>query len=608
MRQQHVLLVALLSVVGPSADLMAGQRLTAPLVPVAIPAGARIIGVVRDDAGHGIDGVTIVAMGTSLAMAKSAATGAFELVVPTGQYVLRALREGYVSTFREAVQVDLDVPLERTITLVRANARSLAFEQRLPAQSSGTGPAESAAPSETAWRLRHLPRTVLRDRVTSWAPDPSEALERDDPTLWNGGQSRSFWDAADVRGHVDFLTTSSVAAAPRSLLSGQMPRGVAYVVLGAPVGSHGAWSARAALSPGDASAWTLRADYEARSERRHAFRTGVAHSAQTLTSDTANQLVPARPSDVRRVAGAYGYDRWSVGRGLELSYGGRLDRVDYLAEPTLVGGTLGVEQAVTTRVSIRASTTRHRVAPGADVFQPPAAEGVWLPPDRTFSALDGQSLHAATIDRHEVGVVWSVLTSGAVTPLEVRVERFREVAIGQVATLFGTDAASRVGHFHVAPVGSATLEGLSVGVSLVLSPHLRGRVDYVVGVADWWDLSSARSAALVVEQFGRARHRRLHDVTSALEALLPATDTTLSFAWRLNDGFASATRGRQGVGARFSLEVRQPLPIGRMGPDAFTAFLAARTLQGDLGSGGYFDDLATIAPPLRVTGGIQVRF
>src|SRR5690349_10201573 len=83
----------------------------------AIGAG-RIVGVVTDQAGTTLGGVSVVALGTALAMAKTDIVGRFTLSLPPGQYVLRATREGYVSTYREAVRIQSDVALRRSITLV----------------------------------------------------------------------------------------------------------------------------------------------------------------------------------------------------------------------------------------------------------------------------------------------------------------------------------------------------------------------------------------------------------------------------------------------------------------------------------------------------------
>src|SRR6187455_1399059 len=66
-------------------------------------ASGQIRGVVHDQAGTGLGGVTIVAMGAALASARSDPAGRFSLALLPGEYILRATRDGYVSTYREAV-------------------------------------------------------------------------------------------------------------------------------------------------------------------------------------------------------------------------------------------------------------------------------------------------------------------------------------------------------------------------------------------------------------------------------------------------------------------------------------------------------------------------
>ena len=102
-----------------------------PAAPVTLQAsasGGRINGIVRDEVGGLVGGVNVVAMGTSLAAVQTDGAGRFSLSLPASEYILRATRPGYVSTYREPVRVLPSVPLERNITLLR---QSTADEQPL---------------------------------------------------------------------------------------------------------------------------------------------------------------------------------------------------------------------------------------------------------------------------------------------------------------------------------------------------------------------------------------------------------------------------------------------------------------------------------------------
>ena len=92
--------------------------------------------------------------------------------------------------------------------------------------------------TETAWRLRHIKRSILKDATSTIdfgedQPDPSNGTVL----------SRAFDSAATLAttlftdlpfsGEVNVLTTGSVA--PGDLFSGALlPRGVAYLSIGAP--------------------------------------------------------------------------------------------------------------------------------------------------------------------------------------------------------------------------------------------------------------------------------------------------------------------------------------------------------------------------------------
>ena len=70
-------------------------------------------------------------------------SGRFQLYLPPGDYVLRASRDGYLSTYREPVRVVSTTLLERNITLTKQGVASV-----IPASS-----ADDHSHGDTAWRL-----------------------------------------------------------------------------------------------------------------------------------------------------------------------------------------------------------------------------------------------------------------------------------------------------------------------------------------------------------------------------------------------------------------------------------------------------------------------
>jgi hypothetical protein len=566
-----------------------------------------VVGRVTDEVGAGIRGASILAMGASVAIARTDESGGFRLDLPPGPYILRATRDGYISTYREAVHVRSDAPLSRTITLLRADDPAvdviLASMTQAPdgrESPSGSSPSPAApALSEMAWRLRHLPRTALRDEASasSWRDEPS-VLPR---------AATSDFTLADFNGQVDFLTTSALTASGERT-SSDWPRGVAYMVLGAPVGGHGDWTVRAAVAGGDASAWTMTGEYASRSDRNHAFRAGVSYSAQTLT-DPSTLYTLSVIDAVRRVGGVHLVDHLSLPGGLSIDSSLRVERYEYLAAPVLASGHLGVRQQVLSRFVLVASASPHMVAPGADQFAPPASAGVWLPPDRTFSALGrAGTLVPQHVESYDLGVD-AILGRVAGADATLRVRHFTERSSNQIATVFGLDEASQVGHYYIASPGDVDLDGWMVGVSGRLATHVQAAIDYSMTRAEWY-LGGSHFALRRAEMSAARRGlEQLHDVAATLDANVPSTSTRVTLAMRLNTGFSRADAIAAGPGARFAVEVRQQLPGRPLGDAEFNLLFSARTLLHDLETaGGFYDELLTVAPPVRLSCGLQMRF
>lgn len=235
------------------------------------------------------------------------------------------------------------------------------------------------------------------------------------------------------------------------------------------------------------------------------------------------------------------------------------------------------------------------------------------PSERTFSSLDaGQALTPESVQRYDLGVEAALRAAadGSIVPeLALRVRRFSEDATNQIATLFGIDAESQVGHYYISSPGSVRVDGWGLGLAGALAPHVRGTVDYAVTRAAWTPMGDRRALATYARSAARQDLERGHDLTSSLEATLPSTATTLTMAVRLNGGFSHGPAGRALFGGRFAMEVRQALPFRPLDRSMLHLVVAARTLLSDLDAvGGFYDDLLTLAPPLRLTCGIQMRF
>jgi hypothetical protein len=591
------------------------QALATPVAVRVSAAGGSVRGVVRDDAGEAVGEVMVIAMGTVIAAASSDRLGRFTLPLPPGEYILRASRDGYVSTLREPVRIYSSAPIERNILLIRrrtADAAPAAIEQLI----AGTRP-DDHAHSDLAWRLRHLRPNVLRDEApargrgeadaASAAPRAPDAVSLFDRAFHGSARAATaFFRDTDFIGQVNWVTTGSVdlsGAAPAASFSGS----VAYLAVGAPVGTHGAWSVRGALAPGEPSSWVLLGEYEAEADERHAFRAGVSYGA--LRPGHLDPSASTMALAGARTAGAvYGFDRWRVAPGVEIAYGLRLDSYDYVAGSPLLSPTLGARVALIERIAVTVEGVHLAVAPGAAEFQPPASAGLWMPPERTFSSLrQSVPLRAERVQRLAVGLE-RVFGDGD-EARTVKIRRFREATDGQLATFFGLGRRGAA-HYVTAAVGDVELDGWTVGVAGRLAPGLRGSVDYSIAGASWQHPHPTRLVGRLAPSSVRTGTERLHDLAASLDADVPGTSTRVSMAYRVSSGF-SLTRQAAGpnAGGRFSLEVRHELPYQPLRGGTLDLLVGIRNLYQDIHeAGSLYDELLTVSPPTRFIGGIQVRF
>jgi carboxypeptidase family protein/TonB-dependent receptor-like protein len=570
-------------------------------------------GLVRDDAGSAVGGVMIVALGTISSTAKSDQTGHFALVLPPGEYILRAARDGYVSTYREAVRIQSSTLVERVITLLRQGVAAPGNAAQ-PKSATDNTP-QGHGHDEAAWRLRHLPATVLRDLGPDRNGLPANAAADFKPrtsfldwALAESSRAAGFLTRTDFTGQVNFLTTSTMSASGGWLRRPERwSGGVASISVGAPVGSYGDWRIRGGMNRGDLPSWMFAGDYQAKDDRAHVFAVGVSYTAQTLAAIPAARVVASGGG--RRVGGTYGSDRWQINPRIEIDYGVRFDRYDYLAQPELLSPRAGIRVKALGHTYISASAGRHTIAPGADEFLPPPASNAWLPPERTFSPLAGSAIHAERVDSYRITIAEEFGTGPNLTSMAVR--RFRQEASDQIVTLFGLDSTSETAHYFVATPGDVTLDGWGVTMAGRLAPYVRGKLDYSVSEARWLRGRDVAALARVAPSTIRPQAERLHDVSATVEAKLPHASTLISASYRLNSAFSDTDVAEITAGAdgRFDLLVHQPLPYQPFRGGRIEVVFALRTLARDLTeTGSVYDELLTIAPPLRIMGGVRVKF
>ena len=646
---QHypVVAVVVASVVVGVCDPVAAQRPESParsVAQVAVAGDAVVYGVVTDAAGRPLDGAMVSMLGTSATtLAVTDRDGRYELSgLPPGPYLLRAHLQGYAAHGRDFVELSPAGRLEYALTL-RATPAGDAIEPEViaagfvaPAQGAsadgqGADTANTededaltteATPghdhSELAWRLRHARRSVLKEATQMAAVDVSQ----DDTPFMPGTMSffgqamassahvaSSFFSGAPFTGEVNLLTTGAIDS-PGDLLSTDFgPRGVAYLELGTPVGTVGAWLAQGAMTRGDVSSWIVAGSYIDELANEHTVDLGVSYAAQRYNGGDPAAITALR-TDSRTVSSMYGFDSWRASRALTVDYGLRVSNYDYLPSASLLSPRLGVTVSPAERTRVKASFAQAMRAPGAEEFLPPSDMGLWLPPERTFSPLTPGAEFRAERSRH----LAVALERDLGTAYVVGVRRFTERVDDQLVTLFGVRGASglqsSLNHYFVANGGNVDADGWGVTLSRDVAGRLTGSVDYSYTRA-LWDASTEPSMfSARVPSAIRTGTERFHDVTTAVQTHIPETDTRVFVLYKINTAYAAAAPdvGVPGLDARFDVQVKQRLSFLPFDGSDWEVLVAVRNLfREDLGDGVY-DELLVVKPPKRIVGGLLVRF
>src|SRR5262249_41664457 len=152
----------------------------------------------------------------------------------------------------------------------------------------------------------------------------------------------------------------------------------------------------------------------------------------------------------------------------------------------------------------------HReLAPGAEEFMP-RMDGIWLPPQRTFSSLlYGDPLQAERTDHVEVEMERDLASS------TVSVRAFRQHVSDQLVTLFGVEMPglpdAHLGHYFVQSGGDVEAFGVSAGIRTAISSRVHGAVEYSVTRADWEPSAGAAYVLLFAPSAMRVGTDSIHD-------------------------------------------------------------------------------------------------
>jgi len=605
----------------------------------AFPAGV-IEGRVLDDSMSPVVGAMVSVVGRTTAAATTDRDGRYSLrALPYGPYILSVHSRGFFKSRGRTVQLTASKVLIPEIQLARA--QKLGSEPRAtppakpqaerlaeatvvqatqlagfgtpadPSEPAATADAsdevEDTARSETAWRLRHLPRSILRDVATDAVWAANEAQE----SPWFSRQSAAamvpiaFFSDLPLSGQFNLMTMESFDR-PGEIFVEQAPRSVAFVSVNTRA-AGGAWSMQGAMTQGDLSSWIVAGSYKSIESTNHAYEFGLSYSTQRYDGGNAAALGAIRDS-ARNVGSVYGFDEWTVSPRLVLGYGATYARYDYLPD----SGVWSPRFTVTIPAEgfrLKALISRKGLVPGAEEFAP-SVTGVWLPPERTFSSLAHDGRFTPEHVRHAQVSVERDIASG----ITVSLRGFDQRINNQLIELFDTvpgGAAAALGHYYVATAGDIDARGWGAAMTHEVPGYVRGTIEYTVTEA-LWDPSSDTSLARVVRSMPGTSSERIHDLQTTIAATIPQTATRVYAKYRVNTAFWSGEPDvmlRSSANARFNVRVNQSLPFLRFSSAEWEALVDVRNMfrEADPDSSMY-DEVFAIRAPKRIVGGLQVRF
>lgn len=600
----------------------------------AFPAGS-IEGRVLDAEQAPIAGAMVSVIGRTTAAASTDRDGRYTLrELPYGPYILSVHSRGYFKSRGRTVHLSTTKSSVPEIRLARAGVQNPPVVMAQPAPVVPAVPttqlagfsleaaqppvqnvesadaveadADGNEPGETAWRLRHLPRSILKDvaREAVWA-DGGEL----EPARWLGRGSAALVPIAlfsdlPLSGQLNLMTIESFHQ-PGEIFAANAPRSVAFVSVNTQA-AGGAWSMQGAMTQGDLSSWIVAGSYKSIESANHAYELGLSYSTQRYDGGNAAALGAIRDS-ARNVGSMYGYDEWTLSPRLVLGYGTGYARYDYLGGPGVWSPRLSVTVPLD-GFRVKALASQRALVPGAEEFAP-SVTGVWLPPERTFSSLANDGRFTAERTRHLQLSIERDLAPG----VTVSLRGFDQQTTDQLIEIFDAipgRAETALGHYYVATAGNIDARGWGVGMMHEVPGYLRGNIEYTVSTAYWANVGdgSIVRAVRTVPLSGE----KVHDLHTSVEATIPQTATRVFATYRVNTAFWSAEPDaylRSTANARFNVRVNQSLPFLRFSNADWEALVDVRNMFREAAAdASVYDEALAIRAPKRIVGGLLVKF
>ncbi len=625
----------------PGASDAQGRRPAAQAVErqasVSATSPGRLEGVVKDEKGAPVAGAMVSALGAANVFAVTDLDGRFAFpTLPPGPYLVRAHGSGFGAPRPQTIEVRASARSVSSIALRRSTAPPAILaagfggetpEQRevpvIPAVSALDLPEpadtlDRGSESETAWRVRHARRGVLKNAGAGVSGVDAAGHSRSDESY--SARSTSLFANVPFSGQVNFLTTGLFERPEQLLAPSGLASGVAYIRVGAPVGDNADWTVRGALTEADISSWIVAGSYltretpHTREAGSHRYDIGLSYSTQRY--DGGNPLALRDVADGTRNAGeVYGFDTYALSSAVTFAYGARYARYDYLERRNLVSPRLEVTATPWSDTRVSALVSRRALAPGAEEFLPPGDTGIWLPPQRTFSAIEpGQPLDAERATHVALALEHDIASS------TITFRGFRQQVDNQLVTAFGVDLPgvpnAQVGHYVVGSAGDAQVTGGTVAFrTSTLGNRVNGAVAYSLSNAQLTPDAGLRYVVLLAPSKLGFENERIHDLSTTISADVPETATRVLVVYRASNGFVRPGGGagvepkRSAFDSRFDVQVRQSLPFMNFSSARWEALVAVRNFFREAATEqSVYDELLVVQPPKRLVGGVTLHF
>jgi hypothetical protein len=523
--------------------------------PTLAEDGSALIGSVADVKGAPLQGALISLFGKGIRggslVVFTDEAGRFVLSsLPAGSYTLRAIERGHA-------------PVVHRVTIApNQNTLYSVVLGPLVGQVSDAEAVERGR--ELDWLLRHKRRSVLEEQG-----DEAE-----------GTSEAPFVVPVAMAGAVELMTSPGTFSPLDYTGINGTPANWSVVRLRGSIAGTGEWSVSGSVADLEGTTWRMAGEFKLESWESHSVRVGSGFGT----------WVPRNLTDVTTglgAGGAFVEDRWHAADALTVTYGARYSYVGFVSERNSVDPAVAVAWQARDGIRCEAAVARRTLAPGGDLVVVSSE----IPSATLSLAVTDPALRPERVTRYTVG------GERDLGGTSLGVHLLAEETSDQLINAFTESGDS----MRITNGRDFSTRGVAVSVGRQLGRVVGASVTYTYGTA-------SRSDALD-QSFGY-RDTDFQDLAARLEAVLRSSDTRVAAFYRVNfRGRSDVVAPQPVANARFDVQVRQGLPfLGNLTRTDWDLLVAVRNLFYEEDQGGLLDEFAVINPPVRLVGGISVRF